>query len=121
MRSAHEGRACYIARVAAKKPSPRAERRALEREARKDVRLRARLAALEPGGAPERPIEVPTATLVEPTALGAPCALCGGSPRLEEHAAETRDGLALRVARTRCARCGAPRETWFRIVVALAN
>jgi hypothetical protein len=107
--------------MAAKKRSPRAERRAVERDARKDVQLRARMLQLSPGGAPERPIEVGTASLVEPTARALRCALCDGALQLDEHAAETRDGIALRVAKMRCVRCGAPREVWFRIVSALLN
>lgn len=107
--------------MAAKKRSPRTERRAAERDARKDVQLRARLVELSPGGAPARPIEVATASLVEPTARGLRCALCDGALQLEEHAAETREGVALRVSRMRCVRCGAPREIWFRVVSALLN
>jgi hypothetical protein len=107
--------------VAAKKPSARSDRRDLERELRKGVRLRARLVALEAGGAPERPLEVVSASLVEPTALAVRCALCDGALRLDEHVALTRDGVALRLAHVRCGRCGAPREVWLRIVPVLAN
>ncbi len=64
----------------------------------KDVRDRLRLAALEPGGAPDRPIEVVTASLVEPKARALPCAACGETVRLEDHTAHTIDGAALRLA-----------------------
>jgi hypothetical protein len=110
-----------MASVAAKKASARTVRRERERATRKDVRDRTRLAAMEPGGAPDRPLEVSTASLVEPTAASLGCALCAGSLRIEEHAAETIDGVSLRVVRARCSRCGAPRAIWFRIVRALAN
>ncbi len=110
-----------MARVAARKATSRSERRAGERAARKDLRDRARLAELEPGGAPQRPLAVSTASLVEPTARGLRCPLCEGALQLEEHAAETVGGVSLRVARTRCVRCGAPRAIWFRIAPPLAN
>lgn len=94
-----------------KKPSPRAERRALARDAEKLARKREKLAELSPGGSPERPIAVETASLVEPIARGSRCARCEGSVRVEEHAVEQR----LRVARVVCASCGARRAIWFRI------
>jgi hypothetical protein len=107
--------------VAARKPTSRSERRANERAVRREVRDRARLAELEPGGAADRPLAVSTASLVEPTARSLRCPLCDGALQLEEHAAERVAGVSLRVARTRCVRCGAPRAIWFRIAPALAN
>jgi hypothetical protein len=94
-----------------KKTSARAERRALDRDARKLAERREKLAELSPGGAPERPIEVASASLVDPMARAARCARCEGAVKLEEHAAER----GLRVARVTCTTCGARRSLWFRI------
>ncbi len=110
-----------MSRMAARKPSSRIERRARERELRALANDRARLAALEAGGAPERPIAVPTAALVEPSARGVRCALCDAPLTLEEHAAVTVDGVRLRVVRMRCPACGARRELWYRIVTSAAS
>src|SRR6478672_5038746 len=90
----------------------RTERREAAREAEKLARARMKLALLEAGGAPERPIVVASASVVEPHATSLPCPACGvGGVRLDEHAAEE----GLRVTRVRCARCGTRREIWFRI------
>jgi hypothetical protein len=106
----------------AKKPvSARAGRRAKERAAAKLARDRERLAALEPGGNPSRPVEVESASQVEPHALAVACLRCDGPNRLDEHAAVTGDGQLLRVARLRCAQCGARRTMWFRIVPRALN
>jgi hypothetical protein len=102
--------------VAKRKLSPRAERRAQARAAEKVARDRERLARLEAGGAPERPIDVESPSQVEPHALGMPCLRCDGPNRLEDHAAVTVRDERLRVARMTCARCRARREVWFRLV-----
>jgi hypothetical protein len=101
--------------VARKKISPRAERRALARSAEKVARDRQRLAALEAGGSPGRPLAVESASQIEPHALSMACLRCEGPNRLEEHAAETVDSERLRVVRMVCARCGTRRAVWFRI------
>ncbi len=96
----------------------RAERREAERRAEKLARSRLKLSALEPGGAPDRPIDVSSASVIEPHATSLPCPACGASGvRLEEHAAEQ----GLRVARVRCARCGTARAIWFRIGTTLPS
>ncbi len=106
----------------AKKPvSPRTARRAQERAAVKLARGRERLATLEAGGDASRPVEVESASQIEPHALGFACLRCDGTNRLEEHAALTVDGQPLRVARLRCALCGARRAMWFRIVPRALN
>jgi DNA-directed RNA polymerase subunit RPC12/RpoP len=94
--------------VAARK---RSERRAAEREVKKDLERRDKLAALEVGGAPERPIHVATASLVDVMARDSKCHRCGGSVRLEEHF--VRDNQ--RVARVRCSSCGSEREIFFAV------
>jgi hypothetical protein len=90
----------------------RTERREAEREAKKLAAARMKLALVEAGGSPARPIEVSSASVIEPHATTLPCAACGArGVRLEEHAAEQ----GLRVTRVLCQRCGARREIWFRI------
>ena len=98
------------------RPRPRAERRALARSTVRLARGRERLASLEAGGSPDRPIDVESASQIEPHALALTCLRCEGPNRLEEHAAETVDGERLRVVRMVCARCAARRNLWFRIV-----
>jgi hypothetical protein len=89
--------------------------------ARNEVRERERLAAMLPGGAPERPIDVPSAAVVEVRARSTPCPQCGGELDVTEHGAETHDGEALRVVEARCRRCSAPRTLYFRLAIALPN
>ena len=99
----------------AKKRRPRAARRELQRREEKLDRARERLADLAPGGAPERAIDVESASQVEVEAANRPCPRCGGPIRVDEHAAETVGAARLRVARVSCARCGASRQIWFRL------
>jgi hypothetical protein len=101
--------------VPPRKLPPRAQRRADARAADKLSRARERLARLEPGGDPARPVPVESASQVEPHALAVECLRCAGPNRLEEHAAVTVEGERLRVARLTCTRCGARREVWFRL------
>jgi hypothetical protein len=114
--------------VARRKLSPRASRRSAERSAEKLTRDRERLAYLEPGGDRARPIEVASASQIEPHALGMTCLRCDGANRLDEHIAVTlpalipgREGDRLRVARLVCPQCGARREVWFRIAPSLPS
>lgn len=93
----------------------RTERRTLEREVRKQLEKKDRLAELSPGGSPERSIEVETAALVEPMARSSRCPRCDGAVRLEEHSARTVSGRSLRVARVSCLACGSERELFFAI------
>jgi hypothetical protein len=74
-----------------------------------------RLARLQPGGAPDRPVEIESAAQVEPIATRTPCPLCEATLALREHAQETVDGERLRVARLDCTSCGVPRSIWFRL------
>ncbi len=104
-----------------KKPSARTQRRADARAADKLARHRERLARLETGGDPARPLVVESASQVEPVARALPCLRCGDPLRLEEHAAPTIGDQPLRVARLLCPRCGARREVWLRIERPLPN
>lgn len=107
--------------MAKKKLPARAERRSRQRAADKLARDRERLAYLEPGGDRSRPIEVESASQVEPHALGLACLRCDSSVRLEEHAAVVIDCDRLRLARLACPRCGARREVWFRLAPPLLS
>ena len=98
----------------------RTERREAERDAAKHARARVRLAALEVGGAPERPIEVSSASIIEPHASSMLCAACGAQGlRVEEHAADL--PRRLRVVHLMCQRCGTRREVFFRIGTVLPS
>jgi ribosomal protein S27AE len=70
--------------------------------------IRERLATLEPGGTPDRPIEVVTAALVEPKARAIPCPVCSASVRVDDHTERAIQGVALRLAHIYCPRCGTP-------------
>lgn len=85
------------------------------------VRDLERLALRSTGGSPRRPIAVETPTQVEPISQGTSCPLCEGALRLEHHAAETHDGLRLRVAHVRCAQCGTRRALYFRLANSLPH
>jgi len=71
------------------------------------------LAALSPGGSPERPIKVASASVVEVRTGALSCPLCGGSYRLEEHVAPA---AGLRRVDVKCRHCSTPRSLWFRLV-----
>ncbi|MDC0743499.1 hypothetical protein [Polyangium mundeleinium] len=105
-----------------KKPlSARAQRREAERAAVKLVRDRERLASLEPGGSPERPIAITSASEVEVAARGMPCVHCSGEVRVDEHLAETVGTSRLRIARVVCPACGVRRSIYFRLGAGLPN
>ncbi|MDB4943106.1 MAG: hypothetical protein JWP97_2640 [Labilithrix sp.] len=106
----------------------RTERREAERQALKMAKARMKLAALEAGGGPDRPIEVTSASIIEPHASSMHCASCDNpGVRVEEHVAETLRAAEgeperrLRVVHVRCPRCGTRRPVYFRIGTALAN
>ncbi len=105
----------------AKKPRPRTERRVRERAARELVRDQQRLAALSPGGAPDRPIDVTSTSVIPVRARSMPCPLCAGTLRLDDETAETRDGKRLRAAHMTCVLCGVARILWFSVSSPLAN
>jgi hypothetical protein len=72
---------------------------------------------LEAGGSPARPLDVPSASVVEAQALGVPCPQCQGPHEMLEHAAITAEGGArLREVRLSCRQCGSRRSLFFRLV-----
>jgi hypothetical protein len=107
--------------AARKKLSPNAQRRARARAAEKLGLQRERLAALEPGGGPDCPIDVPSASVVEVHAQAMPCLRCGASTRVDAHSAETVEARRLRIVRLACPQCGAARMVHYRIVSAALN
>lgn len=104
-----------------RKPTARNLRREAGRTAQKLARDRERLARLEPGGTSERPIDVESASQIEPHASAMTCLRCDGANRVVEHAAATVGGERLRPVQLACSRCGARREVWFRIVATLPS
>jgi len=94
---------------------PRAARRARTRGHAALVRDLERLARLEPGGSPDRPLAVESVAQVDVMATRRPCPLCEGNVRLVEHVAETVDGIRLRVAQIACTLCGVARARYYRL------
>jgi len=79
------------------------------------VHAREKLATLEPGGAPSRPIDVPSASVVEAHARSRPCPQCDGVLRVDEHVVAEQATGRLRAVHATCVQCGAPRILYFRI------
>jgi hypothetical protein len=98
-----------------KRRTERAERRARERASGKLADAREKLSRLEPGGAPERPIDVVSASVIESRARAEACLRCGREVRAVEHRAETVEGRRLRVVKTTCPHCNASRVWYFRL------
>lgn len=96
------------------KQRPRTARRIAERDAKRLVRDREKLAALSPGGSPERPIAVDSAAVIEVRAHAQPCHQCDSEVRVGEHTVDRDTGL--RVIAISCTRCAAKRTLWFKLV-----
>ena len=82
---------------------------------------RERLARLEPGGTPTRPIDVESASQIEVRAESTPCLRCQGPNRIDEHTAEHLEGERVRVLRVHCHHYGARRVMYFRVRPTLAS
>ena len=96
------------------KKRERTSRRVAERDAKKWVRDREKLAALSPGGSSERPIAVESASVIEVRAHALPCHQCNSEVRVGEHRVDR--ASKLRVVDITCTRCAAKRALWFRLV-----
>ncbi len=97
-------------------PRPRRQQREQERALRKTVRRLERVAVELPGGAPERPIEVASASIVETKARTIPCVQCAAT-EMElrgDHATSTARGVLRELAMV-CRQCHATRAVWFRV------
>lgn len=101
-----------------KKRPERTARRKAEREARQLVRDRERLAALVPGGSPDRPIEVNSTAVIEVRAQAQRCPQCDGNYHVGDHQAPS---AVLREIAVTCQRCGVARRLWFKIVMSGPN
>jgi hypothetical protein len=82
---------------------------------------REKLARLEDGGSAARPLVVESASQIEVRALSMPCLRCDGPYRLDEHTAESRGGVPLRIVDVHCGHCGARRVVYFHVRPALAS
>ncbi|MCA9585527.1 MAG: hypothetical protein KC657_09230 [Myxococcales bacterium] len=100
-------------------------RREAERATDKLRQARMKLAALEPGGSPARPIELVSASVIEPHAASMPCAACGGTVRVDTHEARTFGAgdapKRVRVVHVRCVACGTERDVYFSLDAALPS
>lgn len=104
-----------------KQARARTARRDAERDRAKLAHARRRLLLLEPGGSPERPLEVTSASVIETRATSTRCPDCEGSLRVDEHLARAQAGALLRQVRLRCRDCGGAVQLFFRITEALPN
>jgi len=91
----------------------RAIRREADRGAKKDRETIARVYALEPGGAADRPIELTSASEVEPDAASRHCPFCDGEARVTDHTVEEGAGRRLRVASLLCKVCHAAFRRYY--------
>lgn len=101
--------------------SAKIDRRRAERKARALVQAGEQLARLEPGGSPERPLEVVSTAVVEDRARRLGCVPCGGELSISDHAVDRHDEELLRKVSARCQRCHHVRVVWFRITPPLPN
>lgn len=100
---------------------PRQDRRAREREARKLVALREKLANLEVGGSPQHPLVVASAAVVEAKVAARGCPLCGGRVHIQGHDAIRAESRSIRAVIAKCTTCHAKRTTYVEIAPALAH
>jgi hypothetical protein len=69
-----------------------------------------------PGGTPQSAIVVVSSAQIEPHAAGMSCLVCeDGGLRVEQHRAETLEGIAVRTLDLSCGACDSPRTAYFRI------
>jgi hypothetical protein len=99
----------------ARPPRPRRARREQDRVLRKDVQRREQLAGALPGGAPEHPIDVAAASVIEVKARATRCPQCGGELQLRGDRAQPTPRGLLREIAVACRLCHAPRSLWFRV------
>ena len=97
-------------------PRPRRQKREQERALRKTVRQLERLAVELPGGAPERPLEVASASVVETKARAMRCIQCAATEMelRSDRATSTARGVLRELAMV-CRQCHAGRAVWFRV------
>jgi hypothetical protein len=101
---------------AKRSPRHRTLLREVNRADAKLVRAKSKLIDLEPGGTEARPLDVTTASLIEPKAKSVDCPRCDAPFSLESHEAHADGHNRLRETKLRCKLCGMQRSLWFRIV-----
>ncbi|HUH03247.1 MAG TPA: hypothetical protein VML75_14720 [Kofleriaceae bacterium] len=99
----------------------RTARRLSDRAMRKLVRDREKLAELEAGGSPARPIDVPTSAVIEGRARSTHCVQCEGQLDVVELSATTWEGEPRRIAHVKCRQCHVARDLWYRITAPLPS
>jgi hypothetical protein len=108
--------------VAKKKAArPRTLDRAQERKREKLYQARVKLALLDAGGSPERPLDVSSASVLELRAEAEPCLRCGDVARCNEHTTHQGPNGLLRLLKLECRNCGTERSLYFRIVASYLN
>jgi len=113
-------RQCIVRRVA-RLPRFRRTQRERQRALRKLVRQTEALADDLPGGSPEQPIDVTSASVVEGKARRTPCIQCDGELDVRgDRATSTARGI-LREISVVCRQCHVARTLWFRIAPGAAN
>lgn len=105
-----------------KKPrTERAQRRQQARALEKLTVKRQRLARHEPGGGPERPISVQSASEITANARNRSCPLCEGTHRVLDHRASTVQGRRLRIVEVECEGCSHRREIYYEVAERLLS
>ena len=104
-----------------KPPRPRTARRAAAQLSRRAIERIERLGTQLPGGAPEDPLRVTSASVIEVRARAMRCLVCEGELELRAHVSESDAPGDLRRADLSCRGCGRARRLWFRIEPPLAN
>ena len=96
--------------------SKRSERRDAHKRFEQLVREREKLMALEPGAGADNPIQVRSASQIEPHARSLHCPRCGPHLRTEHEKARVHEARVWRIVELKCVRCGRPRTVHFVIV-----
>jgi len=104
-----------------RKVRPRTLARSLERDQRKLLQDKLKLAELGDGGSTQRPIAVESASVIESRAASLPCVACEQSCHVVSHEALTNVGERLRRVEVACTRCGTHRRLFFRVVGSQLN
>lgn len=110
-----------MAKKAPRERAGRAKRRQLERVVRKSEATVDRVLGMLPGGAPENPIDVESASVIDTRAVRDPCPKCAGDSELVEHLATIVEQRRLREARVRCRQCGKERSVWFALPLSITH
>lgn len=94
----------------------RTDRREVERKLDKLTRDRRKLFALEPGSSETNPIEVTSASVIDPKARSLECPRCGPRMRVADQAARVVASRVHRILTMRCVQCGEERTVHYAVV-----